>query len=273
MLQMEKPMTQKRARKNLTFERTREYFTGYSKFLVVDMTNISSRQLQMIRHDLRGKGEFLMGKNTTIKNALKRFAEEYPGLKGVESVIKFNVGLVFTNGSLSTIGDIFEQRKVHSVAKPGDLSQCDLWIEPVFTGLDPGKTSFFQALGIATKITKGKIEILTRCQALRNGKRVGHSEAALLSLLGVTPFVYKMKVTHAYSDGKFFDVEHLGMSGEGVEKLLQEEMARLASLALGAGYATEATVEQELAGELREVFSIAAAAEIDLPELAPFKKE
>jgi len=273
MLKMSERITPKKARKNLVFDRTKEYFKGYSKFLVVDMTNIASRQIQLIRHDLLGKGVFLMGKNTTIKLSLKQFAEERPELRGVDKVIKNNVGVIFTNGSFSEILDIFENRKVHSVAKPGDLSQGDLWIEPVFTGLDPGKTSFFQALGIVTKITKGKIEILSRCQALVNGKRVGHSEAALLSLLGITPFVYKMKPLYAYSDGNFFDVEYLSLDAGSAEKMLREEMVKIASLALGAGVATESTAEQEVSSQLREIFSIAAAVDFDLPELAPFKKQ
>ncbi|KAI5181047.1 large subunit ribosomal protein LP0 [Nematocida sp. AWRm80] len=261
MLKVEKIVekTPKVIRKENSFNRTQEYFGKYSKFLVVDMTNISSRQTQLIRQDLRGKGDFLMGKNTTIKLALKKFAENKPELRGVEDVIKNNVGIVFTNESLGEIENIFENQKVFSVAKPGDLSQCDLWIDPVFTGLDPGKTSFFQALGIATKITKGKIEILSKCQALYEGKRVGHSEAALLSLLGITPFVYKMKVLHAYSNGKFFDVNYLAITNEAVENMIKNEISTLAALALGAGYVTESTIEQEISLEITKTLALQAA--------------
>ncbi|KAI5185520.1 large subunit ribosomal protein LP0 [Nematocida homosporus] len=262
MIQIEqRTATPKLARKINSFNRTQEYFGKYSKFLVVDMTSMSSNQIQLIRHDILGKGDFLMGKNTTIKLALRKFAENRPELAGIESVIKNNVGVIFTNGSLSELEDIFEARKVNSVAKPGDLSQCDLWIEPVFTGLDPGKTSFFHALGIVTKITKGKIEILSRCQALYNGKRVGHSEAALLSLLGITPFVYKMKALHAYSNGKFFDVAHLALTSEAVEAMIQTSVDALSVMAIGAGYVTESTVEQEIAHTVRELMALAAAAE------------
>lgn len=261
---MNRMETPKQIRKENTFVRTQEYFGKYKKFLIVDMTKISSKQLQLIKSDLRGKGEFLIGKNTTIRLALRKYAENNPGLKGVEDVIRSNVGIIFTNGSLGEIEDIFEARKVHSVARPGDISQCDLWIDPVFTGLDPGKTSFFHALGIVTKITKGKIEILSRCQALVNGKKVGHSEAALLELLGITPFIYKMKATHAYAFGKFFDVEHLSLTVEQVEKMLEERVSLLSSMALGAGWVTESTIEREIACSLREILAISAAAEYEV---------
>ncbi|KAI5188757.1 large subunit ribosomal protein LP0 [Nematocida minor] len=273
MLQVEQPiMTEKSIRKNSVYDRTQEYFTNYKKFMVVEMTNISSSQCQIIRQALRGKGEFLMGKNTTIKSALKKLIDAHPELKDVENVIKNNVGLVFTNGSLSEIENIFEEKKTHAVAKPGDLSQCDIWIEPIITGLDPGKTSFFQALGIATKITKGKIEILSKCKALTQGKRVGHSEAALLSLLGVTPFVYKMKITHAYSDGKFFDSEYLKITSETVESMVKEAVSTLAALALGAGYVTESTVSQELQLGAKNIMALAAGAGYSMPELTSLLK-
>lgn len=273
MLQVEQPiMNEKKERKNLVYEKTQNFFKTYKKFIIVDMTNISSSQCQSIRQALRGKGEFLMGKNTTIKSALKKISDSRSELKDVESVIKNNIGVVFTNGSLSEIEDIFEETKVHAVAKPGDLSQCDIWIEPIATGLDPGKTSFFQALGIATKITKGKIEILSKCKALTEGVRVGHSEAALLSLLGVTPFIYKMKIIHAYSDGKFFDVEYLKITSESVEKMVKETVSTLAALALGAGYVTESTVSQEIQIGARNAMALAAGAEYSMPELSALLK-
>ena len=45
-------------------------------------------------------------------------------------------------------------------AKAGALAPIDVFIPPTNTGLGPEKTSFFQALQIATKISRGTIEIL-----------------------------------------------------------------------------------------------------------------
>ncbi|KAI5171695.1 large subunit ribosomal protein LP0 [Nematocida sp. LUAm3] len=261
MLQMEQVTIRPKApRKETAFRRTQEYFHDYKKFLVVDLTKMSSRQMQLIRSDLAAKNAVvLMGKNTTIRLALKKYKENNPGLEDVDSVVKNNVAFIFTNGSLSEIEDVFEARKVFSVAKPGDLSQCDLWIDSIQTSLDPGKTSFFHALGIVTKITKGKIEILSKCQALHKNKRVGHSEAALLSLLNITPFVYKMKALYAYSEGKFFDVSYLGITMDSVENMIKDTIGSLSAMALGASYATEATVEMELSHSIRELLAIGAA--------------
>lgn len=268
LVQTSQAIKQKKARKDGVYEKTIDCFAKYKKFLVVDLTNISSRQVQLIRDDLRGKGDVLMGKNTTIKVALRKYLEKHPEQKDIEEVIKNNVAVIFTNGPLSGLEKIFDERKVYAVAKPGNVSQCDLWIEPVQTGLGPGSTAFFQALGIVTKITKGKVEILSRCQALSKGKKVGHSESVLLSTLEITPFVYKVRTIHAYADGKFFDVGHLSITGKDVEQMLQNSVSSLAALALGAGYVTESTVGQEITQAVRETFAIAAAAGYEMPELS-----
>ena len=50
--------------------------------------------------------------------------------------------------------------QVEAPAKAGALAPINVFIPPGNTGLGPEKTSFFQALSIATKIARGTIEIL-----------------------------------------------------------------------------------------------------------------
>ena len=47
-----------------------------------------------------------------------------------------------------------------------------------------------QALGIATKINKGTIEIVSDVHLIKTGDKVGASQATLLSKLGIKPFKY-----------------------------------------------------------------------------------
>ncbi len=50
--------------------------------------------------------------------------------------------------------------KVPAAARAGAIAPCDVTVPAQNTGLGPEKTSFFQALGITTKISRGTIEIL-----------------------------------------------------------------------------------------------------------------
>ena len=71
-----------------------------------------------------------------------------------------NVGFVFTNEDLNEIREILTSNQKEAPAKAGAIAPVDVFVDKVNTGLGPEKTSFFQALAIPTKITKGTIEIL-----------------------------------------------------------------------------------------------------------------
>lgn len=81
-------------------------------------------------------------------------------------------------------------------AKAGSIAPIDVFVPPQNTGLGPEKTSFFQALSIATKISKGTIEILSEVHLIKKNDKVGFSEAALLQMLKVFPFSYGLKIRH-----------------------------------------------------------------------------
>ena len=73
--------------------------------------------------------------------------------------IKGNVGFVFTKGDLVEVRNKILENKVRAPAKNGAIAPCAVIIPAQNTGLGPEKTSFFQALSIPTKISKGTIEI------------------------------------------------------------------------------------------------------------------
>ena len=71
-----------------------------------------------------------------------------------------NIGFVFTKEDLNDIRDVLTSNQKEAPAKAGAIAPVDVFVAKVNTGLGPEKTSFFQALAIPTKITKGTIEIL-----------------------------------------------------------------------------------------------------------------
>lgn len=56
--------------------------------------------------------------------------------------------------------------------------------------LNATSTPPHQALGIATKINKGTIEIVNDVHLIKPGDKVGASQATLLAKLGIKPFKY-----------------------------------------------------------------------------------
>ena len=105
---------------------------------------------------MRGHGDVLMGKNTMMKKAIKQIAENNPALEKLIPLIKQNVGFVLTNGDLKEVRDLIQSYKVPAAARTGAISPVKVVVPAQTTALGPEKTSFFQALSIPTKITRGK---------------------------------------------------------------------------------------------------------------------
>uniref|UniRef100_A0A3Q3CDP3 Large ribosomal subunit protein uL10 n=4 Tax=Haplochromini TaxID=319058 RepID=A0A3Q3CDP3_HAPBU len=132
----------------------------YPKCFIVGADNVGSKQMQTIRLSLRGKAVVLMGKNTMMRKAIRGHLENNPALEKLLPHIKGNVGFVFTKEDLTEIRDLLLANKVPAAARAGAIAPCDVTVPAQNTGLGPEKTSFFQALGITTKISRGTIEIL-----------------------------------------------------------------------------------------------------------------
>jgi large subunit ribosomal protein LP0 len=115
--------------------------------------------MQKIRLSLRGQAVVLMGKNTMIRKAIRGHLEKNPNLEKLLPHIRENVGFVFTKEDLSLIRTKIQENKVSAPAKAGAIAPCDVTLPAQVTTLGPEKTSFFQALSITTKITRGTIEI------------------------------------------------------------------------------------------------------------------
>merc|ERR1719414_547250 len=119
--------------------------------------------------------------------------------------IRGNIGFVFTKEDLVTIRDMVLANKVKAPARAGAIAPLDVQIPAQNTGLGPEKTSFFQALNIPTKITKGTIEIIQNVDLIKTGDKVGMSESTLLNMLGISPFTYGLIVKKVYEAGSIFD--------------------------------------------------------------------
>ena len=90
-----------------------------------------------------------------------------------------------TNGELKEIRDKILSNRVAAPARAGAVAPDDVFVPSGNTGMEPGKTSFFQALGVPTKIARGTIEITTDLRLVEAGSKVGASEATLLNMLNI----------------------------------------------------------------------------------------
>ncbi|CAG5053813.1 unnamed protein product [Parnassius apollo] len=244
----------------------------YPKCFLVGADNVGSTQMQQIRISLRGHSIVLMGKNTMMRKAIRDHLETNPALEKLLPHIKGNVGFVFTRGDLVEVRDKLLENKVRAPARPGAIAPLSVVIPAHNTGLGPEKTSFFQALSIPTKISKGTIEIINDVHILKPGDKVGASEATLLNMLNISPFSYGLVVKQVYDSGTIFAPAILDIKPEDLRAKFMEGVANVASLSLAIGYPTVASAPHSVANGFKNLLAIAAVTEVEFKEATTIKE-
>ncbi|PPQ69686.1 hypothetical protein CVT26_001645 [Gymnopilus dilepis] len=250
-----------RADKELYFEKLKELLAKYPSIFVVNVDNVGSNQMHQIRVALRGKGVVLMGKNTMVRRALRTILAENPQFERLLPHVKGNVGFVFTDEDLKEVRDIIVANKVAAPARAGALAPKDVIVPASNTGMEPGKTSFFQALGIPTKIARGTIEIVSDVKVVTAGTRVGASEATLLNLLNISPFTYGMTVVQIYDHGNVFSPEVLDIDEQVLVDRFLSAIKTIAAISLAINYPTIVSVTHSLVNAYKNVLAVSLATE------------
>ena len=271
---VQKKKSDKRQKKEDYWVKLQGLTEDYKKALLVDVDNVSSLQLNKIRHALRPlKAQMIMGKNTLMKSCLthkmtepvesdadynerKDTWKKCDELDSIVKLLKGNTGVIFSNGDLSEVKKILDQESREAPAKVGAVAPIEVWIRAGSTGLDPKQTSFFQQLNIQTKIVKTQIEIVADKKIISAGQKIEATHAALLDKLKIRPFSYKMHVKKVYDNGSVFSPEILEISSESLLKRFQTSITNLASISLASGYVTKPAIPHIILNSFKNLAAV-----------------
>lgn len=249
-----------------------ELFSEYPKCFIVNVDNVGSRQMQEIRAALRGNAIVLMGKNTMMRKAIRGHLDQNPGLEKILPHIKQNVGFVFTKEDLLDIRTIIQEKKVAAPARAGALAPKNVILPAQNTGLGPEKTSFFQALSIPTKISRGTIEIISDVNLITEGDRVGASEATLLNMLKISPFSYGLAIQQVFDSGTVYSPGILDITDDDIRAKFMEGVTKIASVALAIGYPCVASAPHSIVNGFKNLLAVAAATDITFKQAETLKE-
>lgn len=244
----------------------------YPKCFIVNADNVGSKQMQQIRSSMRGKAAVLMGKNTMMRKAIRGHIEKNPSLERLLPHIRFNVGMVFLKGDLVEVRDLLLQNKVKAPARAGAIAPLDVMVPAQATTLGPEKTSFFQALQIPTKITRGCIEILNEVHLIKAGEKVGPSESTLLNMLNISPFSYGLLIEQVYDSGTVFSPEILDITDEDLRSRFIAGVRNVAAVSLTIGYPTAASAPHSIVNGFKRLLAVAVETDITFPEAEQTKE-
>lgn len=153
--------------------------------------------------------------------------------------------------------------RVAAPARPGAIAPGDVFIPAGNTGMEPGKTSFFQALGVPTKIARGTIEITSDLKLIEAGTKVGASEATLLNLLNISPFTYGMTIQQIYDHGQTFANDVLDIEESQLLKAFSTAITTIACISLAANYPTLPSVIHSVVNSYKKVIAVALETEYE----------
>lgn len=202
--------------------------------------------------------------------------------------VKGNVGFVFTNADLKATRDKILANKIAAPARAGAVAPADVslykiklrghntkniqvYVPAGNTGMEPGKTSFFQALGVPTKIARGTIEITTDLKLVDAGTKVGASEATLLNMLNISPFTYGMGISQVYDQGNCFPPSVLDIEESQLLKAFSTAINMIACLSLAVNFPTLPSVMHSLVNSYKNVLAVAIETEYSWPEIEELK--
>lgn len=261
----------KKQKKEIYTKNLVELLKQYNRILLVNIDNVGAYSIQKIRQVLRGKATLLFGKNTLIRKTIRDYVEkcEEAGnkdsarIEGLLPFIKGNVGMVFTNADLNETKEVVESFKQKAPAKVGQVAPNDVFVEPGPTGMEPTQTSFLQALNIASKIVKGQVEISNRVHLVKQGDKVGQSEAALLDKLNIMPFSYRAEVRTVFDSGYVYPSSLLSLGVNDVMSTLIKGVQRIATVSLQIGFPSLASVPHLIANAYRNLISVSIETNYD----------
>jgi len=262
----------KHARKNEYFAKLIKLVDEYPKIFIVGADNVGSAQMAKIRHALRGKGVVLMGKNTMIRKALRGHLNNNPKLEALLPSVYGNIGFIFAKDDLNEIKKKVTELKVAAPAKAGTIAPSDVIVPAGPTGMEPTMTSFLQALNIPSKITRGQVEIIADVPLIKEGQKVGASEANLLAKLDIKPFAYGLTIKTVYDDGALYDASVLDMTDDIIVQKFQSGVKNVAAVSLAVHFPTVASVPHSIVNGYKRVLSIGLATEYSFPKVEELKK-
>jgi len=271
---VKKVLRSRTERKQSFFNKFSNLLQEYSKVILANSDNVGSNQMQKIRIELRNKGVMVMGKKTIMRKVIRGLSQngKQSPWEALMPSIRENVAFIFTKSDLHELKKVLVNNKVQSPARAGSVAPNDVIVPAGNTGMEPTKTSFFQALSIPTKISKGQVEIINDVHLIKTGTKVGTSEAALLQMLNIKPFRYGLKVLTVYDEGSIYEASVLDITPDDIVNKFHAGVQKIAAIGLQIGFPTIASVPHSIIRGYKNVLAVGLQTDFSFPKLEEIKK-
>lgn len=237
----------------------------YPVVALVNFESLPAQQLQKMKATLLKKGvKIIMTRKKLIKRILEGASKQdlIEHLKGMPA-------LLFSNENPFTLYAILQKSKSEAPAKAGQVAPKDIEVKAGMTNFAPGPIiSELAAVGIKTKVTNGKLEIMQDTIVAKEGDKITAKLAETLKRLDIKPMEIGLDLVAAWESGFIFKAKDLRIDeGEYTDNFTKAAQWAL-NLAVEVAYPTTDTAEILVQKAFREAKGVALEANIISPDTA-----
>lgn len=109
-------------------------------------------------------------------------------------------------------------------------------------------------------------------ELIHKGDKVGSSEAALLSKLGIRPFSYGLVVLSVYDNGSVFSPDVLNLTEDDLVERFAQGVSMVTSLSLAIAYPTLAAAPHMFINAYKNVLAFAVETDYSFPQADKVKE-
>lgn len=173
--------------------------------MVASIKNLPSGQFQDIRKKLKGSADVRVVKKRIMWKALENSGRK--DINKLEGHVLEDSAILFSKLDPFELAGILADNKNLIKAKPGQIAEEDIEVEPMPTDLVPGPViSEFGALGIKIAVEDGKIAIKEKKVIVKKGNKITDAAASIMAKLDIKPFSIGLEPMAVYEgkEGKIF---------------------------------------------------------------------
>jgi large subunit ribosomal protein L10 len=187
----------------------------YNVIAAVNMENLTAKQLQNMRAQLKGTVEIFMTKKRIIKIALEEEESKKKGISKLVDNLKGMPALLCSNDNPFKLFKILKKNKSSAPIKAGHTAPSDIIVPAGATGFAPGPIiGELGACKIKAGIDAGKVVIKADSLVAKEGDIISQQLAAVLLRLGVEPLEIGLDLVAAYENGEILDKSVLDIDEE-----------------------------------------------------------
>jgi len=222
---------------------------------LVDLYKMPSRQLQLIRKDVRNNVIIKMYKKRLIERAFKELNK-----KNLMKLYEYDAkkpAIVFSKINPFKLYKLLDKSKTPTYAKEGDISPNDIIIKEGPTKLPAGPAiGELQRAKIPAMVKEGKIHVSKDTVIAKKGSVITAELATLLKKLEIQPMELGINLMAVWENETVFDSSILSVKEEIYMQQLQIAYQYGLNLAVGVGYITKDSIKPLIQKAFRNVKTV-----------------